>query len=91
MVRTNYLNFTDLSAETMYAKWLRECYETAFTHTLNCIKNGCLNSRLQALVTACKMMQAEGRYPLEQSNGFYFPSARLKVTYIHLSPKEFMI
>ncbi|XP_045527665.1 nucleolar complex protein 4 homolog A [Pieris brassicae] len=68
----------DQSPEAQYKKWLNECYETALTHALQCVKKGKITSRLQALVTLCKLMQAEGNYPLEPMNGFCFPSVRLK-------------
>lgn len=71
--------YTERSPEAEYKRWLRECYEAAHTRALECIMRGRINSRLQALVTACKLMQAEGKYPLEQSTGYNFPSVRLKV------------
>lgn len=78
---TIYICFSisDTSVESQYKHWLKECYETAWVHTLQCIKHGRTNSRLQALVTACKMMQAEGKYPLETTDTYFFPVARLKV------------
>ncbi|CAH2989754.1 unnamed protein product [Chilo suppressalis] len=39
------------SPEAEYTRWLRDCYETALNQTLECIKRGRMNSRLQALVT----------------------------------------
>ncbi|CAH0699368.1 unnamed protein product [Spodoptera exigua] len=68
----------DNSPEAQYKRWLRECFEAALTRILECIRRGRMSSRLQALVTACKLMQAEGKHPLEGSTGFYFPSVRLK-------------
>ncbi|PZC79613.1 hypothetical protein B5X24_HaOG216137 [Helicoverpa armigera] len=68
----------DRSPEAEYTRWLRECFEAAQTRALECIRRGRTSSRLQALVTACKLMQAEGKHPLETSNGYYFPSLRLK-------------
>ncbi|CAK1548038.1 unnamed protein product [Leptosia nina] len=66
------------SPEAEYRKWLKECYEAALSRALECMKRGKTVSRLQALVTLCKLMQAEGKYPLESMNGYYFPSVRLK-------------
>ncbi|KAJ8734479.1 hypothetical protein PYW08_013729 [Mythimna loreyi] len=68
----------DQSPEAEYTRWLRECFEAAQTRALECIRRGRTSSRLQALVTACKLMQAEGKHPLEGSTGYYFPSLRLK-------------
>ncbi|XP_045504705.1 nucleolar complex protein 4 homolog A [Colias croceus] len=68
----------DHSPEAEYRRWLNECYETALTRVLECIKRGRTNSRLQALVTACKLLQAEGKHPLEHTSGYFFPSVRLK-------------
>ncbi|KAG6459711.1 hypothetical protein O3G_MSEX011550 [Manduca sexta] len=78
----------DHSPEAEYTRWLRTCYESALTRTLICIKNGRTNSRLQALVTACKLLQAEGRHPLEPSNGYYFPAFRLKNIFTVLLDSE---
>ncbi|XP_059056544.1 nucleolar complex protein 4 homolog A [Achroia grisella] len=72
------LKLIDYSPEAEYTRWLVECYETALTRTLECVKRGRTSSRLQALVTACKLMQAEGKHPLESSPGYFFPSVRLK-------------
>ncbi|XP_012548017.1 nucleolar complex protein 4 homolog B [Bombyx mori] len=66
------------SPEAEYTRWLRECYETALARILACVMKGRTNSRLQALVTASKLLQVEGKHPLEQSSGYYFPSFRLK-------------
>ncbi|CAH2068179.1 unnamed protein product, partial [Iphiclides podalirius] len=66
------------SPESEYTRWLHECYEAALARCLECIRRGRTSSRLQALVTACKLLQAEGRHPLETANGYYFPSVRLK-------------
>ncbi|XP_053601930.1 nucleolar complex protein 4 homolog B [Plodia interpunctella] len=68
----------DHSPEAEYTRWLQECYETALARTLECIKRGRTSSRLQALVTACKLLQMEGKNPLESSAAYYFPSNRLK-------------
>ncbi|CAG5035041.1 unnamed protein product [Parnassius apollo] len=68
----------DHSPEAEYTRWLNECYEAALVRCLECIRRGRTNSRLQALVTACKLMQIEGQNPLETTNGYYFPSVRLK-------------
>ncbi|XP_026323958.1 nucleolar complex protein 4 homolog A isoform X2 [Hyposmocoma kahamanoa] len=68
----------DHSAEAEYTRWLRDCYETATTRALECIKRGRSCSRRQALITTCKLLQAEGKYPMESSPGYYFPSVRLK-------------
>ncbi|CAB3221548.1 unnamed protein product [Arctia plantaginis] len=76
------------SPEAEYKRWLRECYEAAHTRAIECIKRGRTNSRLQALVTACKLMQAEGKHPLEQSTGYYFPSVRLKNIFTTLLDSE---
>ncbi|XP_045542340.1 nucleolar complex protein 4 homolog B [Papilio machaon] len=78
----------DHSPEAEYTRWLRECYEAALARCLECVRRGRLSSRLQALVTACKLLQAEGRYPLEPTNGFYFPSVRLKNIFIVLLDSE---
>ncbi|KAJ0180888.1 hypothetical protein K1T71_002973 [Dendrolimus kikuchii] len=78
----------DHSPEAEYTRWLQECYETALARTLECVKCGRTNSRLQALVTACKLMHAEGCYPLEKSSGYYFPSVRLKNIFIVLLDSE---
>ncbi|KAI5631918.1 CBF/Mak21 family domain-containing protein [Phthorimaea operculella] len=79
----------DHSPEGEYRRWLKECYETALTRTLACLKRGRNSSRLQALVTACKLLQAEGRYPMEkQSPGYYFPSFRLKSIFTALLDSE---
>ncbi|XP_072935350.1 nucleolar complex protein 4 homolog B [Epargyreus clarus] len=78
----------DTSPEAEYARWLRECYETALLRALECFKRGRNQSRLQALVTTCKLMQAEGRYPLETTNGYFFPSVRLKNIFIGLLDSE---
>ncbi|VVD01521.1 unnamed protein product [Leptidea sinapis] len=82
------LKLIDNSPEAEYCKWLNECYETAISYALKCIKLGRTNSRLQALVTASKLMQAEGKYPLENVFGFYFPSVRLKNIFIVLLDSE---
>ncbi|KOB67007.1 Nucleolar complex protein 4-like protein B, partial [Operophtera brumata] len=66
------------SPEVEYVKWLHNCYEVALNRCLELITQGRMSSRLQALVTACKLMQAEGCHPLEASSGYYFPSLRLK-------------
>ncbi|KAL4719061.1 hypothetical protein ACJJTC_015400 [Scirpophaga incertulas] len=79
---------SDQSAEAEYRRWLRECYETALSRSLECIKRGCMNSRLQALVTVSKLLQAEGKHPLESSSGFYFPSVRLKSIFSVLLDSE---
>ncbi|RVE55218.1 hypothetical protein evm_000116 [Chilo suppressalis] len=76
------------SPEAEYTRWLRDCYETALNQTLECIKRGRMNSRLQALVTVCKLLQAEGKNPLESSTGFYFPSSRLKNIFTVLLDSE---
>ncbi|XP_034823962.1 nucleolar complex protein 4 homolog B [Maniola hyperantus] len=68
----------DTSPEAEYKRWLNECYEAAISRALQCMKCGRTSSRLQALVTACKLLQAEGKYPLEPTTGYYFPSVRLK-------------
>ncbi|KAJ2946722.1 hypothetical protein O0L34_g12778 [Tuta absoluta] len=79
----------DHSPEGEYRRWLKECYETTLTRTLECLKRGRSSSRLQALVTACKLLQAEGRYPMEkQSPGYYFPSLRLKSIFTALLDSE---
>lgn len=82
------LKLIDCSPEAEYTKWLRECYETALTRTLECVKRGRTSSRLQALVTACKLMQAEGKHPLESSLGYFFPSVRLKNIFTVLLDSE---
>ncbi|CAG9783335.1 unnamed protein product [Diatraea saccharalis] len=76
------------SPEAEYTRWLRECYETALNQALECIKRGRMNSRLQALVTVSKLLQAEGKNPLESSTGFYFPSGRLKNIFTVLLDSE---
>ncbi|XP_049887956.1 nucleolar complex protein 4 homolog B [Pectinophora gossypiella] len=69
----------DHSPEAEYTRWLKQCYETTLIRLLECIRRGRTSSRLQALVTACKLMQAEGRHPMENTSpGYYFPSYRLK-------------
>ncbi|XP_060809676.1 nucleolar complex protein 4 homolog B [Amyelois transitella] len=68
----------DHSPEAEYTRWLQECYETALARTLECIKRGRTSSRLQALVTASKLLQMEGKNPLESTAGYFFPSIRLK-------------
>ncbi|XP_041973851.1 nucleolar complex protein 4 homolog B [Aricia agestis] len=78
----------DHSPEAEYKRWLNECYEAALTRTLECICRGKTNSRLQALVTACKLMQAEGKYPLEPTTGYYFPTVRLKNIFTVLLDSE---
>ncbi|CAH2267677.1 jg15697 [Pararge aegeria aegeria] len=60
---------TDTSPEAEYKRWLNECYEAAISRALQCIKCGRTSSRLQALVTACKLLQAEGKHPLEPTTG----------------------
>ncbi|KAG7303839.1 hypothetical protein JYU34_010741 [Plutella xylostella] len=82
------LNPSVNTPEAQYAKWLNECYETALKCTLNCIKMGRMSSRLQALVTACKLMQAEGKYPLEESVSYQFPAVRLKNIFSMLLDSE---
>lgn len=78
----------DHSPEAEYKRWLRECYEAAHSRAVECIKRGRTSSRLQALVTACKLMQAEGKHPLEESTGYYFPSVRLKNIFSMLLDSE---
>ncbi|XP_026728857.1 nucleolar complex protein 4 homolog B [Trichoplusia ni] len=78
----------DHSPEGEYKRWLRQCFEAAQTRALECIRRGRTSSRLQALVTACKLMQAEGKHPLEQSTGYYFPSIRLKNIFTVLLDSE---
>lgn len=68
----------DKGPESQYKQWLKECYETAWTGALECMRQGKSGSRLQALVTCCKLLQAEGNYPLEPTSGFHLPLARLK-------------
>ncbi|KAL0896151.1 hypothetical protein ABMA27_012101 [Loxostege sticticalis] len=78
----------DQSPEAEYTRWLRECYETALARALECVTRGRTNSRLQALVTCCKLLQAEGKHPLESSTGYFFPSVRLKNIFTVLLDSE---
>ncbi|XP_063836786.1 nucleolar complex protein 4 homolog [Ostrinia nubilalis] len=78
----------DHSPEAEYTRWLRECYETALARTLECVTRGRTNSRLQALVTASKLLQEEGKHPLESSSGYFFPSMRLKNIFTVLLDSE---
>ncbi|GBP08221.1 Nucleolar complex protein 4 homolog B [Eumeta japonica] len=71
----------DVTPEGQYKRWLRECYEAAWSRTVSCMTKARGGSRLQALVTACKLLQAEGRYPLEPQNGYSFPAGRLKTIF----------
>ncbi|XP_068628510.1 nucleolar complex protein 4 homolog B [Battus philenor] len=78
----------DHSPEAEYTRWLHECYEAALARCLQCIRRGRTSSRLQALVTACKLLQAEGKHPLEPTTGYYFPSVRLKNIFTVLLDSE---
>ncbi|CAG9575404.1 unnamed protein product [Danaus chrysippus] len=78
----------DRSPEAEYTRWLNECYESALSRVVECIRRGRTSSRLQALVTACKLMQAEGKYPLEHTSGYFFPSVRLKNIFCVLLDSE---
>lgn len=72
---------TDESSECAYKRWLLECYERAWVHALAGMQHGRLASRVQALVTAMKLLGAEGRFPLEPGlppGQYYFPIGRLK-------------
>ncbi|KAM3957062.1 nucleolar complex protein 4 homolog [Aphomia sociella] len=85
------LKLIDYSPEAEYTRWLRECYETALSRTLECVKRGRTSSRLQALVTACKLLQAEGKNPLESSPGYFFPSVRLKNVFVVLLDADILM
>ncbi|XP_045456524.1 nucleolar complex protein 4 homolog B [Melitaea cinxia] len=78
----------DHSPEAEYTRWLCDCYEAAINCALECMRRGRTSSRLQALVTACKLLQAEGKHPLEQTTGYFFPSVRLKNIFAVLLDSE---
>ncbi|XP_050357436.1 nucleolar complex protein 4 homolog B [Nymphalis io] len=78
----------DHSPEAEYTRWLCECYEAAISRALECMRRGRTSSRLQALVTACKLLQAEGKHPLEHTTGYFFPSVRLKNIFLVLLDSE---
>ncbi|KAL6449404.1 hypothetical protein ACFW04_000765 [Cataglyphis niger] len=89
--RSITLTTSELSPESRYVTWLRNCYEEVWKKILASMEKSRSNIQLQALTTAIKLLAEEGKASLEPHDqaGYHFPLHRLKpILMTLLSPQK---